>query len=58
VIAAVGQGTPTATTDVAIGRLTVLGQVEFAQIDAGVAADGVARNADAQFGRVVVGGDW
>jgi hypothetical protein len=58
VITAVGQAIPTATTDVAIGRVTVRGRVEFGLIDAGLAPDRTARNADAQIGPVVVGGDW
>jgi hypothetical protein len=57
-ISARGQRTPTATADMAIGRLAVLGRVEFAQVLAGLDGLGIARNADAQIGPVVVGGDW
>jgi hypothetical protein len=58
VLSAVGDVRPTATTNVAIGRLTVLWGVEFAQILAGVDSNGLSRNADAQVGPVVVVGDW
>jgi hypothetical protein len=58
VISARGSAAPTGTTDMAIGRLTVLGRVEFAQILVGVNSIGDAVNADAQIGAVTVGGDW
>jgi hypothetical protein len=58
IISARGQAVPTATTDVAIGSLRVLGRVEFARILAGVDYNGAAKNADAQIGTVSVGGDW
>ncbi len=58
ILSARGKAVPTATTDVAIGKLTVLGRVEFAHILAGVDVNGVALNADAQIGAVSVGGDW
>jgi hypothetical protein len=58
VISARGSAAPTATMDVAIRRLTVLGRVESAQIVAGIDLEGLAANADAQIGPVVVGGDW
>jgi hypothetical protein len=48
----------TATTDLAIGKLSVLGRVEFGQILGGVNDAGVALNADAQIGPVSIGGDW
>ena len=46
------------TTDLAIGKLTIAGNVEYGQILAGFDLLGVAKNADAQIGPVVVGGDW
>ena len=46
-----GQANPTATTDVAIGRITIGGTVEHALI-------AVLANPNAQFGAVRVGGDW
>jgi hypothetical protein len=58
IISARGQAVPAGAADVAIGRLTVLGRVEFGLVRAGVDASGTARNADAQVGPVVVGGDW
>jgi hypothetical protein len=58
IISARGQANPQGTTDLAIGKLTVAGRVEFGQILAGVQVNGVAVNADAQIGSVYVGGDW
>ncbi|MBO0700614.1 MAG: hypothetical protein J2P46_19615, partial [Zavarzinella sp.] len=58
VISARGRAAPTATADVAIGKLTVLGRVEFAQFLGGYDASGNAVNADAQIGPVTVGGTW
>lgn len=55
-ITARGQLTPTGTTDLAIGKLTVTGRVEHGLIHAGIA--NFAFNADAQIGPVVIGGDW
>lgn len=57
IISARGKAVQT-TTDLAIGSLTVLGRVEFAQILAGFDLVGVGVNADAQIGNVFVGGDW
>jgi hypothetical protein len=60
-ISARGIATPTATSDVAIGRLTVFGRVEFANVLAGVSpgsAGDIPADADAQIGMVAVGGDW
>ena len=61
-ITAFGQANPTATVDLAIGKLTVNGRVEYAQIWAGLDAvtqgGSIVENADAQIGQVVVGGDW
>ena len=45
-------------TDVAIGKITIGGRVEFATILAGYDVLLVAQNADAQVGTVTVGGDW
>jgi hypothetical protein len=58
-IVARGQVNPTATTDVAIGTLTVNGRAEFAQIMAGVFPGNMGpQNADAQITSVTIGGDW
>src|SRR5205085_7389524 len=57
-ISARGQVTPSATADVAIGSVRVLGSVEYGFIRAGFDLDGYAMNADAQIGAVTVGGDW
>jgi hypothetical protein len=52
-------GSPDAiTADKSIGRLRVVGFVQFASILAGVDPDLTPVEADAQIGRVVVGGDW
>jgi hypothetical protein len=56
-ISARGSAAPTATKDLAIGKVTVKGRAEFAQIAAGFGATGLARNADAQIGAVRIGGD-
>ncbi len=64
VISAVGQPAPTATVDLAMRSVTVLGRVFQAEILAGYGTDttnsvfGNALNADAQIGIVRVGGDW
>ena len=58
IISARGKAVPTATSDVAIGSLRVLGRIEWAQILAGVDTGGGDKNADAQIGTVSVGGDW
>lgn len=58
IISARGQAVPTATADVAIGKLTVLGHVDHALIMAGYDPSGAGVNADAQIGTVSVGGDW
>jgi hypothetical protein len=57
-ISARGSATPTATSDIAIGKLNVLGRVEFAKILGGFDRDGTPINGDAQIGTVTVGGDW
>ena len=58
IISASGQATPGATTDVAIGRITIGGRAEYAQIFAGYDTTLDPMNADAQIGTVTVGGDW
>ncbi len=63
VISARGRLTPTATTDLAIGSITVGtvadgGRVEFANILAGYNTALTGVNADAQIGAVLVRGDW
>lgn len=57
-ITAGGSATPTATKDVAIGSVRVLGRVERAKILAGYDTKAGAKDADAQIGTVFVGGDW
>ncbi len=58
VISARGQEFPTAGIDLAIGRVTVRGRVEFANILAGYSIVLNPLNGDAQIGAVKVGGDW
>jgi hypothetical protein len=64
IISAVGQVTPTATVDLAMRSVTVLGRVFQAEILAGYGPDttssvfGQALNADAQIGTLKTGGDW
>jgi hypothetical protein len=56
-----GAAAPTATADVAIGKVAIGGRVEHAQIAAGytlVAGALSAVNGNAQIGSVKVGGDW
>ena len=59
-ITARGQITPVGTTDLAIGKLTINGRVEYGLIVAGSSAEPAvtSSNADAQIGPVVIGGDW
>jgi len=57
-IEAVGQAVPSKTADIAIGRITVLGRVENAEILAGYDVGETPTNADAQIGTVFVGGNW
>jgi hypothetical protein len=57
-ITARGSQNPTSTTDVAIGNVTIQGNVEFADIIAGADELGMNQNADAQIGNVTVAGDW
>ena len=61
IISARGQLAPGATTDLAIARVTVGGEVENAVIRAGFGVDEITRqgsNNNAQIGAVAVGGDW
>jgi hypothetical protein len=53
-----GQDTPGQTTDLAIGKISIGGDVTHANIIAGVDTLGVPLNADAQIGSIKVGGDW
>jgi hypothetical protein len=47
-----------ATSDLAIGRVTIGGRVEFAKILAGYDTGLAPKNTDAQIGAVTIGGDW
>lgn len=60
IIAARGQETPSATSNVAIKSVTIGGRVEQAQILAGYTSTQflTGTNGDAQIGAVKVGGDW
>jgi hypothetical protein len=58
VISARGKASLPATNDVAIGRITVGGSVQLANIAAGFDIGLAPKNADAQIGTVTVGGDW
>ena len=55
-----GQLSPSGTTDLAIGKLTIDGRVEQGLIFAGKPFSSATTNwnADAQIGPVIVGGDW
>lgn len=57
-ITARGHLSPSTTSDQAIGKLTINGRVEFANISLGFDPAGFMKNADAQIGPVVVGHDW
>ncbi len=57
-ISARGQAVPGSRTDLAIAKVTVAGNVTNSEILAGYNLGGVAVNADAQVGAVVVGGEW
>ena len=59
-ITARGQLTPSGATDLAIGKLTINGRVEYGLIVAGSSAAPAitSANSDAQIGPVVIGGDW
>jgi hypothetical protein len=56
-ITARGQATPGASGDIAIGKITVGGRVEYAEILGGYNFSN-AVNADAQIGKLKIGGDW
>jgi len=56
-ITAGGKATLHASGDVAIGKMTVGGNVDLAAIFAGYTPDLVGVNADAQIGKVTIGGD-
>jgi hypothetical protein len=58
IITAGGQAEQGRTADVAIGKITISGNVENSQILAGFSIAGNAVNADAQIGAVKVGGSW
>jgi hypothetical protein len=58
IITAVGSATPTATVNLAIGKITIGGRVEFAQILAGFNEVRNPIRASAQIGPVSIGGDW
>jgi hypothetical protein len=58
IISARGREFPTAGVDLAIGKITIGGSVEYASILAGYKNDLTPDNADAQVGAVSVGGDW
>jgi hypothetical protein len=62
-ITARGQAMPTATTDLAIGKITISGNIEQAEILAGfdfslMSGTPHAADGNAQIGAVKVGGDW
>ncbi len=48
---------PTATTDVAIGKISIGGGTSFVRILAGYDAELAGRNADAQIGAITIGGN-
>lgn len=58
VISAQGQATPSGAVDLAIGKISIGGRVEFTRILAGYDTSLVPANADAQVGAVSVGADW
>jgi hypothetical protein len=58
VFSAGGQAAPTATTDLAIGRLSIGGRAERMNVLAGHQVSGEPSNGNAQIGTVTVGGDW
>jgi hypothetical protein len=58
IITAGGQPVPTPTTDLAIGKVTIGGRVERAQILAGYNLSLAPTNGNAQVGAVSVSGDW
>jgi hypothetical protein len=58
IISARGQEFPAPGVDLAIGKISVGGRVEFANILAGYDTSLIPKNADAQIGAVSVGGNW
>jgi hypothetical protein len=52
-----GQATPTATKDVAIGKLTIGGRAEWMNVLAGYASNTNPINGNAQIGPISIGGD-
>jgi hypothetical protein len=58
VISARGQAVQGTTTDLAIGKISIGGRVEYANIFAGYNIELNPVNGDAQIGAVSVGGDW
>ncbi len=58
VISARGQEFLTSVSDVAIGKISIGGRVERAQILAGYDGNLTPQNGNAQIGAVTVGGDW
>lgn len=57
-LSARGQAVQGRTSDVAFGKVTVLGDVTNSQILAGYNLNGAGVNPDAQIGRVTVAGNW
>lgn len=57
-ITARGKATPTATTDIAIGKISISGNVNTTKFLAGYNTSGTATNPDAQIGSVTVRGNW
>jgi hypothetical protein len=58
ILSARGQAAPTASTDLAFGKIKIGGRVERAQIFAGYNTGLNPLNGNAQIGSVKVGGDW
>jgi hypothetical protein len=58
IISARGQAVQGKTTDLAIGKISIGGRVEYANILAGYDTNLNPINANAQIGAVTVGGDW
>ncbi len=53
------RGTDSQTTPLAIGKLSIRGSATFLQVLGGYGAGGTqVRNADANLGAIIVGGDW
>jgi hypothetical protein len=58
IITARGQEFPNPGIDLAFGKISIGGRVEFTNILAGFNTGLIVKNADAQIGPVKVGGDW